>query len=383
MKLSSLFTSKNQWIRARSGFNDIFLGLMGRMVRSLDGHPFPGWSSDESRAKVLEVLRPAIKKQVGYARAFHRDVGDIPRADRLALLERKLISPSFANRQAGCEIFIPKKQDMLVMLNEEEHMVLHAFSPSGNIESMLNKMRKFTAKVEKILEENSERFAYNSTQGYLTSIPSECGEGVQFYMLHHLPLLTSTGALPKIRHALETIGLGIQAFYADEEEEDKGNLFFIFNKPCPIKQTEESIQSLMEASFKLIRQEGTLREHLLEEESMQIRDLVGRSYGILKYSHSLSFKELTECLSFIKLGISLGMLTSDAEDYDTEDLINEIDDANLSLSPAQLRNFCVEQLEIEAEKLDDNNQFLHVARAQLVRLLFQKIELNSKELSPS
>ncbi len=383
MKLSSIFITKNPWMRAREGFQDIFLGLMGRMVRSLDGHPFPGWSSDESRAKVLEILRPAIKKQAGYARAFHSDIADIARMPRMALLERKLMSPSFANRQAGCELFIPKKQDMIVMLNEEEHMVLHAFSPNGDMDGMLKKMQKFADKVEALLEESAERFAYNNTQGYLTSIPSECGEGVQFYMLHHLPMLTSIGALPKIRHALDALGLGIQAFYADEEEEDKGNLFFIFSKPSPISQSADNIQRLTAASFKLIQQEHALRNHMLEEDSLLTRDLVGRAYGTIKYAQSLTFKELTDCLSLIKMGVSLGLLTSELNDIETDDIINEIDDANLSLAPAQLRTFCIEQLEIEVEQLENSNHFLHVARAQLAHLMLKKLALTSKELSPS
>ncbi len=362
MKLDSILKENHTWIRASIEKNDVLLGTLGRVSRSLRGHRFPGWSTDEDRRSVMDFLRPHVQSLYGYKSAFHAEMSSLDWQQRRLLLERKLISPCMAARQDGCEVFIPRKQDSVVMTNEEEHLVIHHFLSGLKLAETHAKLLKSVEKLEKQLN-----FAKDEKRGYLTSLPFECGDAVQLYVLLHLPATTCANIIPQLHAALEKLELGMQPYYADESE-DTGNMFILHCHPTSYQQTAKVIARLEKITLTIADQELKLRKHLLETREIEMRDLVGRALGILLYSAKLSFKELTDSLSLIRLGLSLGMLHSEHEEMSCEEIIDTLIDLYISLAPAHLRRLASLDVEGSADEVE------HL-RSQLVQRTLNKISL--------
>ncbi|MBQ8899929.1 MAG: type II secretion system F family protein, partial [Akkermansia sp.] len=76
------------WFRTPGAEDDVILGIMGRLVRNLRGHAFPGWSTAEGRQAVAGQLLPAILAQPGFKTAYHAEVSNLDYGYRRALLEQ-------------------------------------------------------------------------------------------------------------------------------------------------------------------------------------------------------------------------------------------------------------------------------------------------------
>ncbi len=362
MKLDSILRENHTWIRASIENNDVVLGTLGRISRSLREHSFPGWSTDEDRQGLMDFLRPHVQSLYGYKSAFHAEMSSLDWQQRRLLLERKLISPCMAARQDGCEIFIPRKQDSVVMTNEEEHLVIHHFATGLKLDETHAKLLKSAEKLEKRLS-----FAKDEKRGYLTSLPFECGDAVQLYVLLHLPATTCTNIISQLHTALDKLELNLQPYYSDEHE-DTGNMFILHCHPTSYKQTSKTIARLEKITLTIVYQELKLRKRLLETRRIDMYDLVGRALGILLYSSKLSFKELADSLSLIRLGLSLGVLHSEHEDMSSYEIIDTLIDLNTSLAPAHLRRLA--SLDVE----DSADEVQHL-RSQLVQSTLNQLSI--------
>ncbi len=320
MKFIQLLETRNSWTQGRdispwhhqsSAGADILMGSIARLSRSLAGHCFPGWSSLESRREILSILRPAVQAQRGYKTAFRVEMSDLDLHSRRLILERKLLSPCMAARQEGCEIIIPKKQNISIMLNEEEHLVIHRYSQDFECRNMQDQLMSFAANIEQKLPQGG--FARNEQQGYLLSQPSECGDGMQFYVLLHLPAMVLSDMRVQIQRACGKIGLGIHAFYSDDDG-DTGNIFVIYTQPAPLGKSQQSIASLERVIQTLINREAEVRRKLFILRPWAVRDQVGRALGLLSYANCLSYKEMADSISMIRLGISLNIISYDASE---------------------------------------------------------------------
>ncbi len=362
MKLDTILKDSHSWIGASIEKNDVILGTLGRVSRSLRGHSFPGWSTDEDRRGLMDYLRPHVQSLFGYKTAFHAEMSSLDWQQRRLLLERKLISPCMAARQDGCEIFIPRKQDSVVMTNEEEHLVIHNFATGFKLAETHAKLLKSVEKLETQLN-----FAKDEKRGYLTSLPFECGDAIQLYVLLHLPATTCTNVIPQLHAALDKLELGMQPFYADEHE-DTGNMFILHCHPTSYNNTKKAISKLEKIALTIVDHELNLRKHLLETREIEMRDLIGRALGILLYSSKLSFKELADSLSLIRLGLSLGVLHSEHEDMNRDEIIDTLIDLYISLAPAHLRRLA----SLDVEGSADEVQHL---RSQLVQSTLNQLSI--------
>ncbi len=326
-QLSTLLKTTPPWHASRGEMGDVALVTMGRLVRNLPGQSFPGWSSQASRRQVVDSLLPHLLARPGMKSAFHADMAELSLEQRRQLMERKLITPCMAARQDGCHVIIPRKQDVAFMLNEEEHLAAHFFRPGLRLSKLHSDMQAFARELEESLS-----FAHDAAHGYLTSLPAEAGEGMQFYVVLHLPALTMADMAEQIGRGLEKLQVNIAPYYSGMQE-DTGNCYILFTNALPHGEAEELLPRFEEVANALILREIQMRSKLLSSNPFELSDRIGRAFGLLCYAMRLTYRELLDALSLLRLGTECGMVSWE---QDEQEVLGHIAALNLELAPAHL-----------------------------------------------
>lgn len=295
----SLLTAPAWLGKSRAG-DDICIASIGRLVRNLRGHAFPGWSTAEGRAAVARELLPMLRTLPGITRdAYCAEMCDLSYETRRALLTCKLLTPCMAARGEGCHVLIPRTRRFACFVNEEEHLVLHTFRSGAVSQQLVDDLLKLDAETE-----SRHSFARDTDLGYLSSLPSEAGDGLQFYQVMHLPALTMAGMIQQITRAAEKLHVSISPFYGDGNDET-GNTYVFFSIPGPQGSTGEIAAYFMSVIEHIGERERQVRAKLMENSAEQITDCIGRAYGLLRYARRLTLKELRDTCSVLRLATVL------------------------------------------------------------------------------
>ncbi len=310
MKIDTLLNAPLSWAPDRNTTDGVVVGSIVRLVRNLAGYPFPGWSTAENRAAVAAQVLPAIKSIQGFKTAFCAELSTLSYGQRRALLSRKQLTPCMAARQDGCYVVIPQRRRTILMVNEEEHIVAHIFLDGLNLERGIKEMSQLADQLDDKLD-----LAYTSQHGYLTSIPSEAGDGMQLYCLLHLPGLTHANMINQVTKALEKLHISISPYYSDSQD-DTGQLFVLYSIPGPEDSMEEMLDNFENILQHIVRREQQVRRKLLADSGQYLQDSIGRAYGLLTNCRRLSMKELRDALSLLRLGTLMGILQWQEDEHD-------------------------------------------------------------------
>ncbi len=309
------------WYRHAGSEGDVILGVMGRLVRNLRGHAFPGWSTAEGRRAVAEQLLQAIQKCPGFKSTMHAEMSELDYGIRRALLERRQISPCMAARQDGCHLIINKRQDTIVMLNEEEHLVIHNFYEKPDFFSVIERLYRLP---EMLTENFNLEFATHPRHGYLTSLPGEAGEGIQLYAMLHLPALTLSNMMPQVTRGVDKLQLNIDPLFPQYGEEC-GNTYVLYTAPIIQGALDEMTNHLTTVVMRLAERENQVRERLLtlhNQGDCFLADRINRCYGLLRYACAIPMPEWLEAISMLRLGVNCGFI--EPKEGTTEQLLTDL-----------------------------------------------------------
>lgn len=318
MKLSTLLKEQPDHLMEPGDCQDTVIGVMARLVRNLKGHRFPGWSTAESRAAVAEQLLPGLLSLPDFSKGFHAEMPELGFDDRRIMMVNSMLSPAQAARQDGCHVLVSHKRNVVAFVNEEEHLVLHMFRqgykcpPKGDTMRtghMLNDLQKMRDKLDGMFD-----FAHNTQDGYLTSMPGESGDGIQLFVMLHLPALTFSNMMGQVTKAMEKLHVSISPFYSDGQD-DTGSRYMLYSLPGPEGSLGEVKGYFFEVAQRVVERELSVRLRLLEEPGMRLFDHIGRAYGLLKYARRLSIKEMRDAFSSLRLATVLGIIKWDVGPY--------------------------------------------------------------------
>jgi protein arginine kinase len=133
------------------------------------------------------------------------------------------------------------------------------------------------------------------------------GTGLRASVLMHLPGLVLTQEIGRVLQGINQVGLTFRGLYG-EGSEVVGNFFQISNQTTLGKGEEELIDHLQKIVQQVIQYEQQARAILLRDATNVIEDKVWRAYGLLRYAHSISFQEVMNLLSGVRLGVGLKLL---------------------------------------------------------------------------
>ncbi len=308
--MSDLHTLPNHglgWLHASGEHAGVVLSTRIRLARNLQGHAFGPRARVNDREAVLEQTRRAMGKVELLAGSTLLELPDLDHRSRGMLLERRLASRELlgdvkAGPSRATAVLLAAQDPLSVMVNEEDHLRLQGLVSGLRLKEAWNLVDRLDEELGQELP-----FAYHHEFGFLTSCPTNVGSGLRASVLVHLPGLVLTKEIGKVLQGLGQVGLTFRGLYG-EGSEVVGNFFQLSNQTTLGKSEEELIEHLDKIVRQVIQYEDQARQVLLRDAPQVTEDKIWRAYGLLRYARSLSFEELMNLLSGIRLGVGLKLL---------------------------------------------------------------------------
>jgi protein arginine kinase len=295
------------WLDASGPASDIVLSTRVRLARNLQGIPFGPRSRVNDREAVLGRVREAAGRSPHLEGASLWELSHVDSRSRRILLERRLVSRELVGGEVGipsngAAVFLSALEPVSVMVNEEDHLRLQCLL-SGL------RLHEAWALADTLDEELGVQlpWAYHQEFGFLTTCPTNVGTGLRASVLMHLPGLVLTKEIGQVLSGLNQVGLTFRGLYG-EGSEVLGNFFQVSNQTTLGQSEEDLVDHLHQIVQQVIQYEKQARQVLLREARAITEDKIWRAYGLLRYARALSFEELINLLSGLRLGASLKLL---------------------------------------------------------------------------
>ena len=295
------------WLDASGPHSDIVLSTRVRLARNLQGHAFGPRSRLNDRRAVLGHVRDTAERIELLAGASVQPLSELPARTRQILLERRLISRDLLGEGSegppdASAVVLAPDEPISVMVNEEDHLRLQALVSGLRLDGAWSLVDRLD---EDLGQELS--YAYDHELGFLTSCPTNVGTGLRASVLMHLPGLVLTKEIGRVLQGLSQVGLTFRGLYG-EGSEVVGNFFQVSNQTTLGKSEEDLVDHLDRIVHQVIEYETRARQVLLRDAPQVTEDKIWRAYGLLRYARSLSFEEMMNLLSGVRLGTSLKLL---------------------------------------------------------------------------
>ncbi|MGI6168992.1 MAG: ATP--guanido phosphotransferase [Christensenellales bacterium] len=283
------------WFDWSDSNSDIVLCSRARLARNLKDVPFPRMLDREASEQVVNRVREAMEGS-GYHILKMKEIGPV---DRLALVERHIISPQLANNPEGAVFYSPD-ESVAVMVNEEDHLRIQALSGSFEVDKACDMAQSTDDFLAGRLP-----IAYDKNFGFLTCCPTNTGTGLRISVMVHLPALTMSGNISGIIQAVGQFGMTARGLYG-EGSAPSGSLYQFSNQITLGVSETELRNSVMGTMGSIMQREREARQLLVKDYGLE--DKVWRAYGILTHARSIGIQEFMDLISSLKLGISVGLI---------------------------------------------------------------------------
>ena len=308
--MSDLHTLPNHglgWLDASGDHAGVVLSTRIRLARNLQGHAFGPRARVNDREAVLDQTRRATTKVELLAGSTLLELPGLDHRSRGMLLERRLASRELLGDVKGgpsraTAVLLAAQDPLSVMVNEEDHLRIQGLVSGLHLKEAWNLVDRLDEELGQELP-----YAYHHEFGFLTTCPTNVGSGLRASVLVHLPGLVLTKEIGKVLQGLGQVGLTFRGLYG-EGSEVVGNFLQLSNQTTLGKSEEELIEHLDKIVRQVIQYEDQARQVLLRDAPQVTEDKIWRAYGLLRYARSLSFEELMNLLSGIRLGVGLKLL---------------------------------------------------------------------------
>jgi protein arginine kinase len=322
MKFSRIIANSGEWLSGDGPNRHIVVSSRVRLARNLRDKPFPGWAKKSERLEVMNLVKQAVEHLPEMEESYSENLEALSPLEKQLLVERHLISREHAAKGVGSAVVMNAPQSLSVMINEEDHLRMQAIRCGLQLDNVFKMIDRVDSELEDSLE-----FAYSAELGYLTACPSNVGTGMRASAMLHLPGLVMSDQINKIINSVNKIGLAVRGLHG-EGTEAMGNLFQVSNQTTLGEAEEEIIGRLNRVIEQVIEHEQNARALLAQRKAITLHDQIGRAYGLLCHSYSISSKEALNLLSIIKLGIDLSVFP-DAHRFPVDELFIETQPAHL------------------------------------------------------
>lgn len=291
------------WITGDGPHADVILSTRIRLARNLERFPFRETITAPQQQMVTEDVLAAIDvSRLGQQDRQFLRLAELGEDDLTLLLERHLVSQEMIQFQEASALVVGERGRLALLVNEEDHLRIQVLSPGLQLEEAW----ELASGTERSLRKRL-KFAFHHQFGFLTSCPTNTGTGLRASVLIHLPGLVLTREIHKVLQGLAQIGLTFRGLYG-EGSDVIGNYFQLSNQTTLGKSEEELIDHLSQITRQVIEYEENARQVLARDALDEIEDKVWRAFGLLRYARSMSFDEMMNLLSAVRLGVSMKLL---------------------------------------------------------------------------
>ena len=351
MNIHEILSKPAEAARREGPSNKIVLSSRVRLARNLATTPFPGWAKKSVRVETFKNIRNNVMEVEPMRDGFHAGMEELSTLDKQLLVERHFISREHAAKTAGSGMVLSNNEALCVMINEEDHLRMQALLPGLQVDKAWTAIDQFDTALE-----SSLNYAFCKRRGYLTACPTNLGTGIRVSAMLHLPGLVLSEQINQIIQAVNKLGLAVRGLHG-EGTEALGNVFQVSNQMTLGETESDIVERLNKVLLQIIDHEENARAKLLENKAKMVYNHIGRVYGILANSHSISSKETMNLLSLFRLGIDLNLFPGSKPAL-TEELF-------IITQPAHLQKTRTDKL--SAEKRD-------ILRANLLRDCLGKVD---------
>ena len=291
-----------KWYEKSGNCGDVVCSTRVRLARNLKQFPFPAKATVPQREAVEQKVRDALLSGNSILSKEFRFVPleNTSEEEAVSLVERHIVSPEFISDRRGKAVLISDDESISIMINEEDHLRIQVLREGFS----LKEAAETADRIDTLLSETLD-FAYDPEFGYLTQCPTNLGTGMRASVMLHLPALTENGAMPRIASNLSKLGLTIRGTYG-EGSKSVGGLYQLSNQITLGLSENEAIENLRSITVQLMEEERKARSQMAQDVAWQ--DKIDRAAGILKTARVLSSSECMELLSYVRFGISVGIL---------------------------------------------------------------------------
>ncbi len=321
------------WYIDQGPDSDVIISSRIRLARNLTDFPFPHRMDTRQAGQVAEAVIKAFldedpERLHGFLNIDLESLGEI---DRLALVEKHLVSEDLAKPGKHHRVIISRDEALSIMINEEDHIRIQAMKAGLDL-----------AGAYALAAEASRRFegqlsvAYSDPYGFLTACPTNTGTGMRASAMAHLPGLVMTGKIRTIVDSLGKMSFAVRGYYG-EGSKSQGNVFQISNQLTLGLSEEDLITDLRRMLGQLIEQERKARQAVFKSRRLFVEDKVMRSYGLLQQVRLISAEEALGLISDLRLGLALGLIQGYSEP-DINRLVASLGPASIQKSHGQPMN---------------------------------------------
>lgn len=289
------------WLVSPGEHDAIVVSSRIRLARNLSDRAFRSRLDQTAQKELVSFLATELAAVPQLSKHFLWYIQQLSPVERQCLVERHLISLDLAKSETPGAVLVSADERIACMINEEDHLRMQVILPGLDIRAGLNQAVALDCALESRLS-----FAVHPSLGYLTSCPTNVGTGLRASVMLHLPALSETKEVGKLLRGLSKLSMTARGMYG-EGSDALGHFFQISNQQS-LGQDEESIaDALLEVVTDIIRWERLAREALLADR-IALEDKVHRSWGLLSSARRLTSTELTDRLSWVRLGLAMGLL---------------------------------------------------------------------------
>lgn len=286
------------WYLQTSKDSDVVKSTRINFKRNIKNYKF---HLDDLELKELEKKIEDNIYAIGYGLKLLK-LKDMDEITKKSLVEKNLISPTFLVKKGETgSILINDEENICIMIGGDDHLNIQVFSSGLELENTLNLAIEIEEKIGEILG-----FSINKKYGYLTRRLTDLGTGLKASVMVYLPALVKTGNIGKMLDVVRDFNMEVTGEYG-KTTKDQEDIYQISNKQTLGITEKEIVNNLKVIIKKLEEQERTARK-MLTKDSVELEDMILRSYGILTNCRKISYEEAKELLSNIKLGVDLGIL---------------------------------------------------------------------------
>jgi protein arginine kinase len=273
---------------------DVVMSSRVRLARNIVGYRFPGYMERAERAELEQALSQYFADREDYTR-FEADEDGL----RRLLIERNLF-PAESVPDAG-PLYLRDDERLAVQVNHTDHLRVVSFRGGLAVADALDDADE----VDDGLEDEFP-FSVSLEWGYLTARLDDLGTGMRASTMLHLPALKRMGLIAEALGSVWKEGFSVRGF-ALEGAESLGDVYQLATRQSLGIGEEELVEKLERATMQLVHYERRLRETMMDSRKGETEDAVYRAMGILSYSRCLTRTEAFRLLSWLRLGVALGM----------------------------------------------------------------------------
>ncbi len=275
--------------------SDVVLSTRIRLARNLKQYPFPSRLDRDEKKAVCTLIKDTLEGE----KLIYTDMEALSPTEAVSLAEKHLISAEFASNGTGRSLLLSENEDVSLMLCEEDHIRIQIIEPGLSLDEAYKKADR----IDTVLE-NKLTYAFDERIGYLTQCPTDLGTGMRASVMLHLPALSRKGAVRNLTATVAKLGLTLRGSYG-EDGEILGDIYQLSNQVTLGISEKAALQNLNSIAQQIVTQEKQARAVLIKDEDFM--DKIFRAYGILKSAYKLTSKELTNLISYVRLGAAEGL----------------------------------------------------------------------------